>query len=143
MKYVVTGVPAGVQPSAFMPNMVRLAPSGATAYKYAVTGQPGTQGIPAPTMDTVPGPSPAGQAQMGTARSGDAPDMWYPQLWFQRKLTERPGAGMPIRVYSDNMLPVPAVARTGVNALLSKRIVRRGQRQVMQSVKLPSWGTGV
>src|ERR1700691_1936014 len=101
-KYVVPGIPQGAQLSAFMPNWVRLGGSGAVQYKQAVSGSPGTSGIPAPTRNTQISPDPGDLAQAGSSRSSDAPDMWYPQLYYQRSLTERPGAGMPIRVYSDN-----------------------------------------
>jgi hypothetical protein len=100
-----------------MPHLNRMAGSGAQSFKLAVAGQPGTQGIPAPDPG-VPRDRTA-QAQMGTARSGDAPNAWYPQLWFQDRLTERPGAGMPLRVYSDNLMPVPAIDPRGVPTMLS------------------------
>jgi hypothetical protein len=142
MRYHVTGVPAGVQLTAVMPNMVRAAGSGAQRYKQAVHGQPGTMAIPAPTRDTVPSPDIGDLAQAGTARSSDAPDQWFPQIYYQDSLTERPGAGMPIRVYSDNMLPVPAKdARTGYrSAALSRRVNQRGARQISAPRVLPVWG---
>ena len=143
MRYVTPGIPAGAQASAFMPHMNRLAGSGAQSYKQAVTGQPGTIAIPAPTSD-IPHGGQAGQAMMGTARSTDAPDVWYPQQYYQRSLTERPGAGQPIRVYSDNLMPVPAVDGRSTRGLarLAKPILQRGQTQIAMPRVIPSWGPG-
>jgi hypothetical protein len=141
-KYVVPGIPQGAQLSAFMPGWVRLGGSGAVQYKQAVSGSPGTSGIPAPTRDTVPSPDLGDIAQMGSARSSDAPDVWYPQQYYQRKLTERPGAGMPIRVYSDNLLPVPARDGRGRGAVLARGIMQRGATQIGMPRVVPSWGPG-
>jgi hypothetical protein len=143
-KFIVTGVPQGAQLSAVLPNFNRLAGSGAVQYKQALTGSPGTRSIPAPTRDTVPSPDLGDIAQMGTARSSDAPQSWNPQLYYQTALTERPGAGMPIRVYSDNLLPVPAVdgRLRGRSAVLSRPVQQRGQVQIPQPRVIPSWGPG-
>jgi hypothetical protein len=141
-KYIVPGIPQGAQLSAFMPNWVRLAQSGAVRYKQAVSGSPGTQSIPAPTTNTVPSPDLGDIAQMGTARSSDAPQSWNPQLYYQTALTERPGAGMPIRVYSDNLMPVPAVDGRGRGAVLARPVVQRGQQQIGMPRVIPSWGAG-
>jgi len=138
--YYLPGVPPGASLSAFMPRLDRAAGSGAQQFKQAVTGQPGTMAIAAPTKDTVPSPDLGDLAQAGSARSSDSPDLWYPQLWYQRYLTERPGAGMPIRVYSDNLMPVPAVDPRGRGALLAKPINQRGRRQIGWRRALPSWG---
>ena len=143
-KYVTTGIPQGAQLSAFLPNWVRLGGSGAVQYKQALTGAPGTRSIPAPTRDTVPSPDLGDLAQMGTARSSDAPDSWNPQLYYQTRLTERPGAGQPIRVYSDNLLPVPAVdgRLRGRSAVLARPVQQRGQQQISMPRAIPSWGPG-
>ena len=81
-------------------------------------------------------------ALTGYHRSSDAPDTWYPQVYYQARLTERPGAGMPIRVYSDNLLPVPARDARGKSAVLSKPILQRGRVQVAAPRVVPSWGPG-
>lgn len=141
-KYVVPGIPAGAQLSAFMPNWTRLAQSGAIQYKQAVSGSPGTTSIPAPTRDTVPSPDLGDLAQMGSARSSDAPQSWNPQVYYQRNLTERPGAGMPIRVYSDNLLPVPAKDARGKSAVLARPVLQRGRFQIPQPRTIPNWGPG-
>jgi hypothetical protein len=141
VKYTVPGIPAGAQLSAFMPYATRMCGSGAQQYKNAVEGQPGTQAIPAPTANNVPGGL-VGQAMMGTARSTDAPDMWYPQEYYQCYLTEQPGAGMPIAVYSDNLMPVPAKDPRGTGALLARRIRQSSRVQIGQPRVIPSWGRG-
>jgi len=139
-KYTVPGIPQGAQLSAFMPNWVRLAASGAQQYKGAVSGQPGITGVPAPTSNTQMHPDTGDLAQTGTGRSSDAPDVWYPQVWYQDQLTGRPGAGQPIRVWSDNLMPVPARDPRGKPALLFKPILQRGSAQVSQPRAVPSWG---
>lgn len=140
MRYQVTGVPAGVQMSAIMPGLVRLAASGAQQYKQAVQGSPGTRAVPAPTQDTVPSPDLGDLAQGGPHRSGDSPQAWYPQLYFQDSLTERPGAG--IRVYSDNMLPIPARDARGRGQLLARPITQSSLFQTAAPRVIPTWGPG-
>jgi hypothetical protein len=131
--------------TAFTPNMTRLAASGAQMYKHALTGQPGTQAIPAPTKDTTPSPDPGDIAQMGSARSSDAPDQWYPQKWYERSLNGDGTMGpvTPVRIYSDNMMPVPAQDPRGVPALLAFTPQFLGQKQVAQPKVMPQWGTNV
>ena len=143
-KFTVTGVPQGFQLSAILPHFDRLAGSGAVQYKQAVSGSPGTRSIPAPTQNTVPSPDLGDIAQMGTARSSDAPQSWNPQLYYQTALTERPGAGKPIRVYSDNLMPVPAVdgRLRGRSAVLARPVQQRGRMQIPQPRVIPSWGPG-
>jgi hypothetical protein len=137
--YLVPGVPAGAARSAFTPHMTRLAASGAQAYKQAVSGQPGTMAVPAPTKDTQLSGDKVTLAWAGTARSSDSPDVWYPQMYYQQCLTERPGAGMPVRVYSDNLMPVPAVDPRGTPARLARKPARRGQNQILQPAVFPGW----
>ena len=141
-KYVVPGIPQGAQLSAFMPNWTRLAQSGAVQYKQAVSGSPGTTGVPAPAPAIAASSGRSAQAMMGTSRSSDAPDVWYPQEYYQTRLTERPGAGMPIRVYSDNLLPVPARDARGKSAVLSRPVLQRGRVQIAAPRVVPSWGPG-
>lgn len=143
MRYQVTGVPSGVQLSAIMPNMVRLAGSGAQQYKQALHGYPGTLAIPAPTGDTTPSGDLGDLAQGGYHRSVDAPDQWYPQLYFQDSLTNTPASESPgIRVYSDNLLPVPARDARGRGAVLARPVTQRGLFQIGQPRVIPNWGPG-
>jgi hypothetical protein len=137
--YQVPGWPAGQQGhSAVTPHFNRLAASGAMAYKDRVTGEPGTLAIP------VDGPgvpqNTVGQAQMGRARTSDAPRSFRPNLYYARP--ERsfwPGAGVPVAVAADNLMPVPATDPRGVPARLSMPIVQRGSAQVISRPVLSTW----
>lgn len=129
--------------SAFMPHFGGQAASGRQAYKYDLTGSMGLLAIPAPTTDTVPSPDRGDIANMGTARSSDAPDQWWPQKWFQRVIAERPGAGMPIQMYDPvhpgktTVLPVPvrALAKD-----LRAQQAMTARRAILQRVRqLPWW----
>jgi hypothetical protein len=140
-RYVVPGVPAGVQHSAFMPHWNKYAGSGAQRYKRTVNGQPGTQAIPAPTINTQISPDVGDKAQSGTARSSDAPQVWYPQLYYQEDLYSAPGPVCPVQIYSDNLMPVPAVDPRGVPARLARPISQRGRFEVPQPRVLPNWGS--
>lgn len=139
--YYLPGVPAGASLSAFMPQADKFAASGAQQFKHAVTGQPGTQAIPAPTGDTVPSPDLGDLALAGTSRSSDSPDVWYPQKWYERSLDGDGTMGpvTPVRIYSDNLMPVPAVDPRGRGALLAKPITQRGGRQLRQPSAMPRW----
>jgi hypothetical protein len=121
--------------SAVTPALVRMASGGAQEYKTKLVGQPGTQGIP--VSGTVVDQGRVGQAQMGLGRASDAPDMVYPQRYYVAGLTERPGAGMPISVYSDNLMPVPAVDPRGIPSSQFQPINQRGQRAVNWAPAMP------
>ena len=139
--FTVPGWPARVPGhSAVTPALTPAAGSGWIAYKDQVTGQPGTVPVPADTS-WIPRGGPVGQAMSGTARSTDAPDgSFRPNLYFARpEPSYWPGAGMPVRVRSDNLMPVPAVDPRGVPARLAAPIVQRGQYQIGQPPKLVMW----
>jgi hypothetical protein len=146
IRYQVTGPPgtgsdwpAG-QPGhpALVPHFTRHAGSGAQQYKQQVEGQPGTRGIP--VQPVVPSPDPGDIALMGLSRSSDAPNVFYPnQYYVTAGISERPGAGMPVSVYSDNLMPVPAVDPRGIPATRSALINQRGQAQVQSFPLLPRW----
>jgi len=139
MRYTVPGWPSSLLGhSAVTPHFNRYAGSGAQEYKREVTGQPGTQPIP------VQGPgveqSRSGQAQMGLSRTSDAPAMFLPNLYWARPDREFwPGAGQPVRVRSDNLMPVPATDPRGVPARLARPIALRGGRQIRQPGAYPVW----
>jgi hypothetical protein len=123
-----------------MPSMVRLAASGAMAYKDRVTGEPGTLAVPVtgPQLDA----SRTSQAMMGTARSTSpgVPQWFRPNLYYARP--ERsfwPGAGMPVSRVSDNLMPVPATDPRGVPSRLSFPVVQRGSAQVRSRPALTVW----
>lgn len=143
VRYTVPGVPAapGMGISAFMPHFNRTAASGAQSYKYGLTGGPARY-HPISTIDTTPSPDAGDKAQMGYARSSDAPDAYYPNdydVTFNR--AEYPGAGMPI-ILADNgdmaqyrsLIPVPAanvaLVQRRDTALLSIPAVLNRARQV-------------
>ena len=139
MRYTVPGWPSSVLGhSAVTPHFNRLAGSGAQEYKREVTGQPGTQPIP------VQGPgveqSRSGQAQMGLSRTSDAPAMFLPNLYYTRPDREFwPGAGMPVRRRSDNLMPVPATDPRGIPARLARPIVQRGSSQIKARPSVTAW----
>lgn len=139
MRYQVPGWPTQqMGHSAVTPALVRMAGGGAQQYKTALTGQPGTQGIPVEAPQ-VPSADVGDLAMAGTSRSGDAPNVIYPQLYYLSGLTERPGAGMPVAVYSDNLMPVPAVDPRGIPSSQFKPVRRRGQSAVPVTPTLPRW----
>lgn len=139
MRYSVPGWPSSVLGhSAVTPHLNRMAGSGAQEYKREVTGQPGTQPIPV----TGPGveQSAAGRAQMGLSRTSDAPPMFLPNLYYARPDREFwPGAGQPIRVRSDNLMPVPATDPRGIPAVLARPVVRRGSSQIKARPTVTAW----
>lgn len=141
MKFVLTGLPQGAQASAFMPHFNRLATAWQMS-KGAVTGQPGTQGIPAPTINTTPSPDIGDLALSGTARSVDSPDVWYPSKYYERSLNGDGSMGpvTPVRIYSTNVMPVPAVDPRGIPARLARPVNQRGLQQISQPRALPWWG---
>jgi hypothetical protein len=139
MRYTVPGWPASLLGhSAVTPHFNRLAGSGAEQYKDGVTGQPGTLPIPV----TGPGveQSRAGQALMGLSRSSDSPPSFRPNLYFARPERDFwPGAGMPVRVRSDNLMPVPARDPRGIPARLAAPVLQRGQYQIRARPNAMTW----
>jgi hypothetical protein len=138
-RYQVPGWPArqnGV--SAVTPNLTRMAGGGAQQYKDGLTGQPGTQAIPVDPV--VPSPDIGDLAQAGVSRSGDAPNVFYPNLYWARPQRQWwPGAGMPVSVRSDNLMPVPAADPRGVPGAQQMPLVQRGQGQIQSRPNLPRW----
>jgi hypothetical protein len=138
-RYTVPGWPRTLQGhSAVTPGLTRMAGGGAQQYKDGLTGQPGTQAIP--VRPVVPSPDIGDLAMSGLSRSSDAPDHFFPNLYYARP--ERafwPGAGMPVSVRSDNLMPVPAADPRGIPARLAVPIVQRGRHQVRQPQAMPTW----
>jgi hypothetical protein len=128
----------GATSSAFVPVPAAVA-GGKTAYKNAVHGQPGTQGIPAPPCEVT------GTVNGATVTSGYSggtrmmPPVWFPQLYFETVLSEKPN----VSVYSDNQMPVPAANPLGHAARLSRPAVFLGQAQLQQPKSLPKWANWV
>jgi len=119
--------------------MNRMAGGGAMQYKDGITGQPGTQRIP--VNPVVPLPDKGDIAMMGLSRSSDAPGNWFlPNLYFARPQRQFwPGAGMPVSVNSDNLMPIPATDPRGVPARMAIPAVQRGNRQVRARRPLTTW----
>lgn len=140
MRYTVPGWPSSLLGhSAVTPHLNRMAGSGAQEYKAGVTGQPGTQPIPCDTS-WVPSPDVGDKAQAGLSRSTDAPPYFLPNLYYARPDREFwPGAGQPISVRSDNLMPVPATDPRGIPARLARPIVQRGGQQIRQPANTPVW----
>lgn len=138
-RFTVPGWPARVQGhSAVTPHLNRMAGSGAQQYKDGVTGQPGTQAIP--VHPVIPSPDIGDLAMSGCSRSGDARNVIYPNLYYARPERDYwPGAGMPVSLQSDNMMPVPAVDPRGVPARMAQPIVQRGNRQIKATQAMPMW----
>ena len=136
--YTLPGWPARVfGHSAAMPGFTR-PPGSSWAYKDGVTGRPGTQGIP--VSPQIPSPDWGDIAQMGLSRSGDAPNLIYPnQYWARPELGYWPGAGMPISYQSDNLMPVPATDPRSIPAPLQVPLAMRGNQQITQPAVLIQW----
>lgn len=135
--YTLPGWPARVLGhAAATPTMTR-PPGSAWAYKDAVTGTPGTVKV----MDGTPG-VPTGliaQAMGGSSYTANCPG-FYPNVYVARpERSYRPGAGMPISVQSDNLMPVPARDPRGVPAPQSVPSQLRGSFQIKQPARIVSW----
>lgn len=137
----VAGPAAGV--TAFLPHLNRMAASGAQAYKSLLPGSGPARYHPIFNMSgTVPSPDLGDIAQMGWARSTDAPNAWYPNDYDAIPEPEYwPGAGMPVQMYDPvrpqdtTMLPVPAVSFRAywqrMQANLAYGVQPGGQRQIV------------
>ena len=139
MRYTVPGWPSQViGHSAVTPHMTRLAGSGARQYKDGVVGQPGTLAIP--VHPEIPSPDWGDKALAGLSRSGDAPNYFRPNLYYARPERDFwPGAGMPISVTSDNLMPVPATDPRGIPARLAQHVARRFNKQIKQPATVTGW----
>jgi hypothetical protein len=137
--YVVPGWPSSVPGhAAVTPHLNRMAASGAVAYKDGVTGQPGTQTIPVTGPGVEQGKS--SQARMGLSRTSDAPPWFLPNLYYARpEAAFWPGAGMPVSIRSDNLMPVPATDPRGIPARLAIVPARRGNGQIKSFAPVVRW----
>jgi hypothetical protein len=158
VRFSVPGVPpeAAKGITAFAPHFNRMAASGAQAYKYAVSGFPGTRAIPQQAkVDTQISADYGDLALAGTARSSDAPDAIWPNQYYQRFIAEYPGGPdiTTTAVYSPQfpglttLLPVPAedgrAAYLAGSAALSRRAVLNRKREVpvFPRMYMPGQGT--
>ena len=66
--------------------------------------------------------------------------MFLPNLYYARpQRAFRPGAGMPVSVRSDNLMPVPARDPRGIPARLARPIVQRGAAQIKARPVVTTW----
>jgi hypothetical protein len=135
--YTLPGWPARVLGhAAAMPNLTR-PPGSATQYKDGLTGRPGT----AKVLDGNPGVPTGPIAQMagGYSYTAYCPGFYPNQYWARPQSAYWPGAGMPISVGSDNLMPVPATDPRSVPAPMSVPLNLRGVRQIRQPAALIQW----
>lgn len=111
-----------------------------------LTGQPGTQEIPAPDAAAIPPGNLPTMARgniawplRGRSSSRDSPNVILPALYFQRVLPN-PALAPTVSVTSDNQLPVPAIDPRGRPAVMFSRPPRIGGRgQVVQPWSVVNW----
>lgn len=124
--------------------------NGPWANSYAVTGQPGTMGIPAGLPEFGGHGLQANGVQLrgGGAGYASGSDMmraqvWYPSLYFQQTLSgfTLNVTGQGPSIYSDNQMPVPAGSPLGRAAVLARPPTFLGPAQVKQPAgsKGPAW----
>lgn len=111
-----------------------------------LTGQPGTQYIPAPDAAAIPPGNLPTAARGFTAwplrarsSSRDSPRVILPALYYQRVLPN-PALQPVVSVISDNQMPVPAIDPRGTPAIMFSRPPRIGGRgQVTQPYSVVNW----
>ena len=135
--YTLPGWPARVLGhAAAMPGLTR-PPGSGMQYKDGTTGHPGTARV----MQGDPGvpTGPVAQAMGGYSFTGNCPG-FYPNLYFARPQGQYwPGAGMPVSVMSDNLMPVPATDPRSVAAPLAVPLTVSSSRQIRQPPALVQW----
>ena len=129
IRYIVPGVSS----SAFVPVPAKT--TAVVRYKQAVTGQPGTIGIPAGKPELSASVNGTVIQSGYSGGSSNMPAVWYPQQYYERHLTELP----PVSIYSDNQMPVPAVDPVGRAAMLARPPVFLGQSQLSAGKAMPRW----
>lgn len=119
--------------SALTPHLTR--PAASWSSRGPVAGFPGTLGIVAPSPAGVPQDVTA-MANMGRSRSNNAPNRWYPSLyWAAGPDQER----APVSRVSDNQMPVPALRPANVIVFDTYTTRKGGQRQVIQPQVVQRW----
>jgi hypothetical protein len=107
------------------------------ASRGVIDGQPGTLPIPAP-----PPPLPqdlTGLSQSHLHRSSDAPNVWYPGIYYEANSPDAPAEHAPVSVFSDNQMPVPAVNPLGIPSVSMGRPRLGGQYQVRSRAAVPAY----
>lgn len=133
IRYVVPGATS----SAFVP--VPAATTAKIAYKTAVHGQPGTQGVPT-GLQEVNGEVNGSRVTSGFSDTRMMPGVWYPQLWFETCLYPSAAA---VSIYSDNQMPVPAADPRGKAAVLARPPVFLGSKTLTAGKALPKWANWI
>jgi hypothetical protein len=121
--------------SALMPVPARLGQGYQSWGK--VSGNPGTDPIPAPYPAGVPQgilPRSLGSTD-ATSTSSDAPPVWKPGIYYQPKLASRFHGATD----SDNQMPVPANGPSGKPAVMARTPRFTRQRQVAWPITLPNY----
>jgi len=135
--FTLPGWPARVNGhAAAMPTLVR-PPGSASQYKDGVTGRPGTVPVPSPGPGVPTGP--IAMAMGGTSYTAYCPGFYPNQYWARPQGQYWPGAGMPISIRSDNLMPVPATDPRGVPAPQAVPLAMRGNQQIRQPASLIQW----
>lgn len=118
IRQTLTGLPPQTGPTAFMP-LRALTPSVmdigvAQGTPEDVTGYPGTKAIPAPYPATTSVGHEGGVDKLpsGLSESRYMPQVWYPQQYYRQQHLYYGIGG--VRVYSDNLMPMPAVDPRGI-----------------------------
>jgi hypothetical protein len=125
--------------TAALPRLTRAAGSGAVQYKDGVTGRPGTWRAPVEAPPEAAHSGTSAQATGGISYSRNSPGFYPNQYWARPEAAFWPGAGMPVAIYSDNLMPVPATDPRGVQSLLARALAQRGAGQVKSFAPLVMW----
>lgn len=135
--FTLPGWPARVNGhAAAMPQLTR-PPGSGLQYKDGTTGRPGTQKV----MHGDPG-VPTGVialAMGGYSFTANCPGFYPNQYWARPQGQYWPGAGMPVSVMSDNLMPIPATDPRSVAAPLAVPLSTRGVRNIPQPPALVQW----
>jgi hypothetical protein len=107
------------------------------ASRGIINGSPGTAAIPAP-----PPPMPQDNTALGIIggyhRSSQAPNVWYPVIYYQDNTTDPPEHA-PVSVLSDNQMPMPALNPLGPPAVMMGRPRLGGQFSLQNRAASPTF----
>jgi hypothetical protein len=135
--FTLPGWPARVAGHAAATPVLTRPPGSAWQYKDGVTGHPGTVSVPSPGPGVPTGP--IALAMGGLSYTSYCPGFYPNQYWAQPQGAYWPGAGMPVSVQSDNLMPVPARDPRHVPAPLAVPITMRGEKQIKQPIRMVTW----
>ena len=134
-RYFVHAPTKGVPPlgSVLTPTMTRSA--GSWSSRGKIHGAPGTQGIP------VQDPAAVREDVNSLANTGQfstscAPNVIFPSLYWE---ADFPKEHAPVSVFSDNQMPIPAIASAKFYTMNPFKARKGGQRQVRQPQVVQRW----